>query len=79
MTRSAVEDVPPLEEAIDRFWQPAERLDSFPITLKRPMVALPLLKRLGPPSFLPDENLETLLGPAYEAIMQAALAAAQKS
>lgn len=79
MTQSAAEEGPPLEEAIERFWQPAERLDSFPITMKRPMVALPLLKRLGPSSFLPDENLETLLGPTYEAITQAALAATQKS
>ncbi len=79
MTPPAAEETPPLEEAIERFWQPAERLDSFPIAMKRPVVALPLLKRLGPPSFLPDENLETLLGPAYEAITQAALAAAHKS
>ena len=57
------------------FWQPAESLASFSVAIKPPPTPLPVLKRLGPPSFT-DENLEHLLGPAYEAISRAAIASA---
>ncbi|MCD6290495.1 MAG: hypothetical protein J7M34_08330 [Anaerolineae bacterium] len=35
-----------------------------------------MLKRLGQPAFLPGIDLAQLLGPTYEAITQAAIAAA---
>jgi uncharacterized Zn finger protein len=63
----------PLEETLDVFWQPAAPLETSPATIRRPAVALPLLKRLGPPAFLPDHNLAELLGPAYELITREAL------
>lgn len=70
------EEVPPLEELISRFWQPLERLEPFPTAIKPPVVGQPLLKRLGSPAFLPDEDLARLLEMAYSAITQAALTAA---
>jgi uncharacterized Zn finger protein len=47
----------------------------IPVSIKPPATPLPLLKRLGQPSFL-DENIEQVLGPAYRGMQQAALAAA---
>ncbi len=70
------EAVTPLEELIPRFWQPLERLEGLPTAIKPPIVAQPLLRRLGPPAFLPNEDLARLLEPAYSAITRAALAAA---
>jgi len=70
------EAIVPLEEVVTCFWQSGERLETFATAIKPPAVRLPLLKRLGTPIFLPDQNLLDLLGPAYEAITQAALAVA---
>ncbi len=70
------EVVTPLEDLIDRFWEPLERLDTFSTAIKPPVVRLPLLKRLGQPAFLPGVDLAQLLGPTYEAITQAAITAA---
>jgi uncharacterized Zn finger protein len=66
---------PPLEEDLARFWSRQQPLAQFTVNLKPPLTARPLLKRLGQPSFL-EANLELLLGPAYDAISEAALAAA---
>jgi uncharacterized Zn finger protein len=70
------EEVIPLEEMLSHFWEMGEPLEPFPVAIKPPQVALPLLKRLGEPSFMAEGALQTYLGPAYEAITQAALAAA---
>jgi hypothetical protein len=37
---------------------------------------MPLLKRLGDPSFVPDPGLQSLIGPALRMISQAALESA---
>jgi len=71
-----VESVVPLDEQIDTFWEAAERLQGVRIEIKPPVVRLPVLKRLGPPTFLAESKLTALLGPAYEAMTAAALAAA---
>ena len=34
---------------------------------------MPVLKRLGDPPFAPDYDLQALLGPAYQAVSQAAM------
>jgi uncharacterized Zn finger protein len=70
------EEITPLEEALPVFWQPGESLESFPLSIKPPVVVLPILKRLGEPAFMSGDTLQSLLGPAYQAITQAALAAA---
>jgi uncharacterized Zn finger protein len=67
------ETIAPLEEAIGSFWQPAGRLEGILTAVKPPVVGLPLLKRLGLPDFLPDQDPARLLGPAYDAITRAAL------
>jgi uncharacterized Zn finger protein len=70
------EPVAALAELLDRFWQPLERLDAFAAAVKPPAVRFPLLKRLGQPAFLPDDDLVQTLGSSYEAITAAALRAA---
>ena len=67
------EPAPPLEESIAHFWELGEPLESFPLSIVEPSIAMPLLKRLGEPDFLADETLEARLGPAYAAISRAAL------
>lgn len=65
-----------LSELMDRFWEPAESLDTFPLTIRPPTVDMPLLKRLGDPAFLGGESLQTILKPVYDTLMRSALLAA---
>ncbi len=71
-----IEQVAPLEELIDTFWQPAESLDTFPLTIKPASIDMPLLKRLGEPNFLSGESLQVILKPVYDIFMRSALRAA---
>lgn len=64
------EVVPPLTP--ERFWELGQPLTHFKTSLKPPTIELPILKRLGQPSFV-SEDLEQLLGPAYRAISEATL------
>jgi uncharacterized Zn finger protein len=66
----AEEVIAPL--AVERFWDLGQPLTHFKTTLKPPIIELPVLKRLGQPSFV-SEDLEQLLGPAYRAISEMAL------
>ncbi|MCK6624843.1 MAG: SWIM zinc finger family protein [Anaerolineae bacterium] len=68
---------PPLAESVGHFWQLGQPLTHFKTTIKPPITPLPILKRLGQPSFL-SEDIEHFLGPAYRAISAAAIAAAFK-
>ena len=61
---------------VDNFWDMPVPLTHFKIAVKRPVTELPILKRLGQPSFLEDDLLKTL-GPAYRAITTAAVKAAE--
>jgi uncharacterized Zn finger protein len=71
-----VEEIaPPLEESLDHFWEMGQPLTHFKTTIKPPLAELPILKRLGHPSFLND-NIQQLLGPAYRTITEAAISAA---
>ena len=63
----------PLEENLDHFWSLAEPLESFRVAIKAPAIEIPLLKRLGEPTFMADPGLQNLLLPAYRAISQAAI------
>ena len=71
-----IEAAPPLEAVLDRFWELGEPLDNFPLVIKAPAIESPLLKRLGPPPFLPDPPIESLLGAPLRLITRSALAAA---
>ena len=69
------EPVIPLAEQVEHFWDLGAPLAHFQTQPKPPLTPLPTLKRLGQPTFLSDDLL-TLLGPAYQAITEAALNAA---
>ncbi|MGH3086014.1 MAG: SWIM zinc finger family protein [Rubrobacteraceae bacterium] len=69
---TAEPDATPLEEQLDAFWEAGPDLDAVKISVKPPAVPLPALRRLGPPGFT-GEDLERLLGPAYEAVSNEAL------
>lgn len=77
----AANDVAPaLDANLEHFWRiggagSGVSAEPIAIAIKPPATPLPVLKRLGQPAFL-DENLENVLGPAYRAMQQAALAAA---
>jgi uncharacterized Zn finger protein len=65
----------PLAESLAGFWDMGRPLNQFKTTIKPPAAELPVLKRLGQPSFLPADLTE-LLGPAYRAITERAVATA---
>lgn len=69
------EAVTPLAETLASFWDMGQPLAQFKTTIKPPVTEFPILKRLGQPSFLSD-NLIPLLGPAYRAITEMAIATA---
>ena len=71
-----VESAPALEDSLDHFWEAAEDLDAFPLTIRPATVEMPLLKRLGQPAFLGGVDLEALLKPVYDTFMRGALLAA---
>lgn len=66
----------PLTETLADFWGTDQPLEPVKTTIKPASVKLPILKRLGQPSFLADDNLIRLLGPAYQAIAEKAVGAA---
>ncbi len=69
------EAAPPLADSLANFWDMGQSLAHFRTNIKPPVTELPILKRLGQPSFLSDDILKTL-GPAYQAITQTAISAA---
>ncbi len=69
------ETATPLDATLDHFWTMGQGMAQFPTNIKPPLTPRPVLQRLGQPTFL-AENLEQLLGPAYDAMMNAALKAA---
>ncbi len=70
------ETVVPLEDTLAHFWEPAETLEPFPLSIEPPQIMLPVLKRLGEPAFMGETSLQSELAAAYQAITQAALALA---
>ncbi len=69
------EEVIPLQETVANFWGTDQALTHLKTNIKPPVTALPVLKRLGQPTFLDDDMLKTL-GPAYQSITEAAIAMA---
>lgn len=67
------ESVALLEDNLERFWDLGEPFESFGAAIKAPLIELPLLKRLGEPTFIVDPGLQYLLLPAFRAISQAAI------
>jgi len=48
-------------------------LEGFSVSIRPPTIEMPLLKRLGAASFVPDPGLESLLRDAYQIIGRKAL------
>lgn len=72
-TEAEVEELAvPLETAIDHYWEMGEPLTHLKTNIKPPVASLPVLKRLGQPSFV-KEDIQQVLGPAYQAITATAL------
>jgi len=69
----AEEPAIPLTETLADFWGTNQPLKPVKTIVKAPSVDLPILKRLGQPSFLVDDNLIRLLAPAYQAIADRAV------
>jgi uncharacterized Zn finger protein len=67
------ETIVPLEETLANFWDMGEPVEPFPLFIKAPAISLPLLKRLGEPVFLAGADLQSQLGPVYQALSETAL------
>lgn len=67
------EAIIPLEDCIPNYWGLGTPLEGFSISIHSPAIEMPLLKRLGPASFIPDPGIETLLHDAYQTIGHKAL------
>ena len=65
-------DAPPLPASPADFWRTGEDSFHFPAQIEPPPVPYPALMRLGAPMFM--EDIETWLGPAYDAMSKAAIA-----
>ncbi len=66
---------PPLEESLTHFWRLAAPLDHFPTAIREPVTPMPILRRLGQPSFA-QRNIEHVFAPLYEEATRQALRAA---
>jgi uncharacterized Zn finger protein len=67
------ESVIPLEAQLARFWELSASLEGFSASIRPPVVEMPLLKRLGEPSFAPAPGIESLLRSAYQCISKKAI------
>jgi len=75
---STGEEVKPLEECLDSFWQAGDALDSFSVNPAPPEVENAILKRLGEsPFYVGKVNLVSLLSKAYEVASRDALEKAE--
>jgi uncharacterized Zn finger protein len=67
------ETIIPLEDCIPNYWDMGAPLAGFSVSIRPPVIEIPLIKRLGVASFIPDPGLESLLHDAYHAIGRKAL------
>jgi uncharacterized Zn finger protein len=67
------ETIIPLEDCIPNFWEMGAPLEGFSVSIRPPTIEMPLLKRLGAASFVPDPGIESLLREAYQVIGRKAL------
>ena len=73
-----IEVIPPLEEDLSNFWDMKADLQGFSVSIRPPRVEMPLLKRLGEASFVPEPGLQGWLSAAYQDISQQAIRVAYK-
>ena len=67
------EVVVPLEDCIHNYWELGAPLEGFSVSIRPPTIEMPLIKRLGAASFVPDPGIESLLRDAYQTIGRKAL------
>lgn len=72
------EVVIPLEEQIENFWDLRAPLEGFAVSIRPPVIEMPLLKRLGEANFVPEPGLQSMLSAAYQAISRKAIQIAFK-
>lgn len=72
------EVVIPLEEQIETFWDVRAPLDGFSVSIRPPVIEMPLLKRLGEANFVPEPGIQNWLSAAYQAVSRKAIQAAFK-
>ncbi|MDM8520447.1 SWIM zinc finger family protein [Anaerolineales bacterium HSG6] len=71
------EEVIPLSETIEQFYSMAQPVDQLiSLNIKPPLSDLPILKRLGEPSFVP-KGITPLLGAAYQQVSERAIQLAE--
>jgi len=63
----------PLEDCISNYWELGASLEGFSVSIRPPTIEMPLIKRLGAASFVPDPGIESLLHDAYQTIGRKAL------
>jgi|SRR5271157_874728 len=72
----AEEEAIPLEDCLEHFWELGASLENVPVSIRLPVVEMPLLKRLGEAAFAPEPGIESTLRATYQAIGQEAIRAA---
>ncbi len=72
------EVVIPLEEQIENFWDLRAPLEGFAVSIRPPIIEMPLLKRLGEANFVPKSGLQSMLSAAYQAVSRKAIQIAFK-
>lgn len=68
----------PLEEQIENFWEVRAPLDGFSVSIRPPVIEMPLLKRLGDANFVPEPGIQSWLSAAYQTVSRKAIQAAFK-
>jgi uncharacterized Zn finger protein len=67
------ETIIPLEDCIPNYWELGAPLEGFSVSIRPPTIEMPLLKRLGAASFVPDPGIESLLREAFQTFGHKAL------
>jgi uncharacterized Zn finger protein len=73
-----VEAAIPLEEQITNFWDVRTPPEGFAVSIRPPVIEIPLLKRLGEANFVSEPGIQSWLSAAYQAVSRKAIQAAFK-
>jgi len=68
----------PLEESISNFWDLGAPVEGFSVSIRPPVIEMPLLKRLGEANFVPEPGIQSWLSTAYQAVSRKAIQTAFK-
>lgn len=68
----------PLEESLSNFWDLGAPVEGFSVSIRPPMIEMPLLKRLGEANFVPEPGIQSWLSTAYQAVSRKAIQTAFK-